>query len=114
MAEVVIRDELISAPRSSLNLPIGSRRRFRAVRMSLEDVKAVKTALGGRERRGARCLLGRDTRLLLERGEEPPHGLRAMVPLEYSGRLSQTLGLGNKITSPFVPLPVDEPDPMRR
>ena len=48
--------------------------------------------------------------LLLQRGEEPPHGLRAMVPVNLR-HASERLALGNKITSLFVPLPVDEPDP---
>ena len=50
----------------------------------------------------------------LERGEEPPtHGLRAMVPVNLRAA-GEHLGLGNKITSLFVHLPVAEPEPGRR
>ena len=114
MADLVIRDELIAAPRSSLNVPIGTRRRFRAVRTSLDEVKAIKTALGGTVNDVvlAACSAG-IRELLVTRGERPPPGLRAMVPVNLR-QASERLGLGNKITSLFVPLPVDEPDPVCR
>ena len=47
MAEVLVRDELIAAPRSSLNAPIGGRRRLAVANVPLEDLKRIKAALGG-------------------------------------------------------------------
>ncbi len=52
-------------------------------------------------------------RLLLSRGERPPHGMRAMVPVNVR-QASEHLELGNKITSLFVELPVDVDDPAER
>ena len=114
MAELVVRDELISAPASSLNVPIGTDRRFRLVRVPLSEVKGVKRALGGTVNDVvlAACSGGLH-KLLVERGETPPAGVRAMVPVNLR-EASQELALGNRITSLFVPLPVDEPDPRER
>ena len=83
LAELVIKDELIAAPKSSLNRPIGIERRFAVVRASLEDVKAVKDELGGTVNDVVLATVsGGLRRLLVERGDElPPQGLRAMVPM---------------------------------
>ena len=47
LAELIVRDELIGAPHTSLNVPIGSTRRFAVVNRPLEDFKAIRRALGG-------------------------------------------------------------------
>ena len=47
MAEVVLRDEVVAAPRCSLNAPLSPQRRFRVVRADLAELKRVKDALGG-------------------------------------------------------------------
>jgi WS/DGAT/MGAT family acyltransferase len=114
MAELVVRDELVAAPHSSLNSPIGGARRFRVVHVPLSEVKGVKRALGGTVNDVvlAACSGGL-RKLLVERGEEPPAGVRAMVPVNLRAS-SQELALGNRITSLFVPLPVEEPDPRQR
>ena len=115
LAELVARDEVIAAPKSSVNRPIGTERRFAIVRASLDDVKAVKNALGGTVNDVVLAsVTGGLRRLLLERGEEPPaKGLRAMVPVNIRGTGGQ-LALGNKITSLFVHLPVVEPEAAHR
>ena len=115
MAELIIRDEVIAAPCTSLNVPIGTRRRFEVVRAGLDDLKLVKNALGGTVNDVVLAIAtGGLRRILLERGEDPPrHGLRAMVPVNVRSVAGQ-LELGNKITSLFVHLPVAEPDPLRR
>lgn len=114
MTELVIRDELVAAPRSSLNVPIGTRRRFRTVRASLDEAKAIKADLGGTVNDVVLAACSGGIRaLLLERGERPPAGLRAMVPVNLR-QASERLALGNKITSLFVPLPVEVPDPAER
>ena len=115
MAELIVRDELISAPHTSLNEPIGSTRRFEIVRASLPELKAIGHALGGtfNDVVLAACTTGLRN-LLLSRGEEPPAaGLRAMVPMNVR-EASEQLALGNRVSSLFVELPVAEPGPRER
>src|SRR5512144_1842258 len=47
VAELLVRDELRGAPRTSLNVPIGRNRRLAEVSIQLEELKAVKRRLGG-------------------------------------------------------------------
>ena len=44
---VIVREEIHAAPRTSLNRPIGTLRRFEVVRVPLADLKEIKDALGG-------------------------------------------------------------------
>lgn len=115
LAEVLVRDELIAAPRSSLNVPIGTARRYRSVRVPVGELKAVKRELGGTLNDVVLAVVaGGMRRLLLERGEDPPpRGLRAMVPVNVRAGAEQ-LELGNRITSLFLHLPVAEPEPLQR
>ncbi|HXW59099.1 MAG TPA: wax ester/triacylglycerol synthase family O-acyltransferase [Solirubrobacteraceae bacterium] len=115
LAELIVRDELIAAPHTSLNLPTGATRRFDIVRASLPELKAIKRALGGSVNDVvlAACTTGL-RQLLLSRGEQPPpEGIRAMVPVNIR-TASQQLALGNRISSLFVELPVAEPDALTR
>ncbi|HEU0024170.1 MAG TPA: wax ester/triacylglycerol synthase family O-acyltransferase [Thermoleophilaceae bacterium] len=114
-AEVIVRDEAVPAPRCSLNVPIGATRRFMVVRADLDEIKAIKSELGGTVNDVVLAAVAQGLRvLLLERGEEPPSsGLRAMVPVNVR-TAGQRLGLGNRVSSLFVHLPVAEPDPGRR
>ncbi|HET9104006.1 MAG TPA: wax ester/triacylglycerol synthase family O-acyltransferase [Solirubrobacteraceae bacterium] len=109
LAELLVRDELIAAPHSSINGEIGSSRRFGVVTVPLADLKAIQAELGGslNDVVLAACTSGLRT-LLRERGERPPAGLRAMVPQNIRAA-SEHLALGNRISSLFVELPVDEP-----
>jgi WS/DGAT/MGAT family acyltransferase len=115
LAELLVRDELIAAPASSLNRPIGSERRFEVVRVPLARLKEIKSALGGTVNDVALAAVsGGLRRLLIERGEEPPRqGLRAMVPVNIR-QAGEKLALGNRITSLFVHLPVAVGDPFAR
>jgi WS/DGAT/MGAT family acyltransferase len=114
-AEVLLRDELIPAPATSLNDPIGSLRQIETVRFDLGDLKAIKNRLGGTVNDVALAIVtGALRSLLLYRDEVPPRrGLRAMVPMNIRDAAEQ-LGLGNRITSLFAHLPVSESDPLRR
>jgi diacylglycerol O-acyltransferase / wax synthase len=114
-ADVLLRDELIPAPSTSLNDPIGSLRRIETIRLELDDLKAVKNRLGGTVNDVAlAALTGALRSLLLYRDEAPPRrGLRAMVPMNIR-QAAEELGLGNRITSLFAHLPVAEADPLRR
>ena len=115
LAELIVRDEVIAAPHSSLNVPIGSTRRYAVARTSLDELKAIGRELSCSVNDAllAACTTGL-RRLLLARGEElPPRGLRAMVPMNVRDA-SDHLALGNRISSLFVDLPVAEPDPRAR
>jgi len=113
--DLLVRDELIAAPHSSLNVPIGATRRIAVVHVELEELQKIRSALGGKINDVVLCAAtGALRELLLARGDEPPHqGLRAMVPVNV-----RTVGddgeLGNKVSSLFVDLPVAEVDPLRR
>jgi WS/DGAT/MGAT family acyltransferase len=115
IAELLYRDELIAAPRTSLNLPIGPNRRLAVLEIPLADLKAVKGTLGGTVNDVVLAAsAGGLRRLLLDRDDElPAQGLRAMVPVNIRAA-SERLALGNKVTSLFVHLPVIESDPKAR
>jgi diacylglycerol O-acyltransferase len=115
LADVLLRDEVVPAPKTSINIPIGTRRRFDVVRADLDELKAVKRELGGSVNDVVlAATAGGLRRLLLSRDEKlPSRGLRAMVPVNVRAA-SEQLELGNKITSLFVHLPVAEPEPLRR
>ncbi len=115
LAELIVRDELIAAPCTSLNAPIGATRRFEIVRASLLDLKAIRREFGGSVNDVvlAACTAGL-RRLLLSRREPPPtEGLRAMVPMNVRND-SEQLALGNRVSSLFVELPVAESDAFAR
>jgi WS/DGAT/MGAT family acyltransferase len=110
LAELIVRDELVGAPHASLNVPIGSTRRFAVVSRPLAELKTIRRRRGGsiNDVVLAACTTGLRL-LLLERGEQPPRqGLRAMVPMNIR-QSTERLALGNRISSLFVELPVGEP-----
>jgi len=113
--DLLVRDELIAAPRSSLNVPIGATRRVATVHVELEELQRVRSGLGGKVNDVVLCAATGGLReLLLDRGEDPPRqGLRAMVPVNIR-REGDRGELGNKVSSLFVELPVAEADPLRR
>jgi WS/DGAT/MGAT family acyltransferase len=115
LTELVVRDELIAAPRTSLNVAIGAKRRIAVTGVPLAELKAIKTRLGGTVNDVVLATAAGGLRsLLLSRGESlPPQGLRAMVPVNIRAA-GEELALGNRITSLFVHLPVDEEDPLAR
>ena len=115
LAELIVRDELIAAPHTSLNVPIGSTRRFAVVNRPLAELKAIRRRLGGsiNDVVLAACTTGL-RRLLLARGEElSRRGVRAMVPMNVR-QDSERLALGNRISSLFVDLPTASEDAVDR
>jgi diacylglycerol O-acyltransferase / wax synthase len=115
VADILVRDELIGAPATSLNVPISGTRRFAVARADLNEMKAVKRALGGTFNDVVLAVVTGALRAFLEhRGDElPAHGLRAMVPVSL--RASGEEGaLGNRVSSLFVDLPVATGDPAAR
>ena len=112
---VLVRDELVPAPKSSLNVPIGATRRFTALRFTVDDFRQIKTRLGGTVNDVALALCAGGLRsLLLHRGDElPPAGLRGQIPVNIRPA-TEEYALGNRLTSLFIPLHVSEPDPLTR
>jgi diacylglycerol O-acyltransferase len=112
---MILDEELHPAPHTSLNEPIGTRRRFEVVRVPLAELKRIKGSLGGTINDVALAATSSALRaLLLARGEAlPQQGLRAMVPMNV--RLAgERLALGNRISSLFLELPVAQPDAVVR
>jgi diacylglycerol O-acyltransferase / wax synthase len=106
LAELLIEDEMTGAPSCSLNVPIGSTRRYAVVRRPLADLTAISHALGGpvSDVALAACTSGL-RRLLLERDEDlAPEGLRAMFPVNLRDAQDS-----NPVGFRFVSLPVGEP-----
>ena len=115
LVDLMVHDEVIGAPGTSLNVPIGQARRFAVVRAPLAELKAISRELHGSVNDVvlAACTTGL-RRLLESRGERlPARGLRAMVPMNLRDE-SGHMALGNQVTSLFVELPVAEDDPAER
>jgi WS/DGAT/MGAT family acyltransferase len=113
--ELIVREELVGAPHSSLNGPMSATRHFATVRLDLADVNATRTRLGGTLNDLVLALCAGGLRhLLLSRGDDLPDGdLRAQVPVNI--RLEDRAhALGNELTSLFVELPVTETEPFAR
>jgi WS/DGAT/MGAT family acyltransferase len=112
---MVVRDELIGAPRTSLNRRIGATRRLAAVDARLEDLKQIKRRLGGTVNDVVLAATAGGLRHLFEhrREDSGPKAVRAMVPVSLR-QAGEALALGNRVSSLFVDLPVAEPDPLRR
>ncbi len=112
--ELIVREQVIAAPRTSLNGEMSATRRYAVVRVRLADVMAARTALGGTVNDVVLAVCaGGLRRLLLSRGDPLPAGLRAQVPVNLRGD-DREHALGNELTSLFVELPLDEPDPIER
>jgi diacylglycerol O-acyltransferase len=111
VAELLIEEEIVGAPRCSLNVRIGPTRRYAAVRCPLVDLTTISEGLEGTvsDAALAACATGL-RRLLLERDEDlPPTGLRAMLPVNMN-HAADGAAVGYRLVS----LPVAEPNPLVR
>jgi diacylglycerol O-acyltransferase len=115
LVELLVRDELVAAPSTSLNVALSEHRRIAVTEVSLEEIKAITRALGGTVNDVILALVTASLReLLIARGETPPPaGLRAMVPVNIRAA-AEHLELGNRVTSLFVHLPVSVAEPRPR
>jgi WS/DGAT/MGAT family acyltransferase len=102
------------APRTSLNRPIGSDCRLAVVRSHLELAKQVAHAHHAKVNDVVLAAVAGGLRQLLAGRGEPVEGLvlRAMVPISLHQQPGQTRG--NQDGMMMVPLPLGEPDPVRR
>ncbi len=102
---------LSSAPRTPLTVPTGPHRVYAVARAELDDLRAVKDALGGTVNDVVLAIVaGALGRWLRERGERP-EGIvpRACVPVSVSVE-----GAAHSLAAVAVPLPVGIADPARR
>ncbi len=99
----------------SLSGPIGPHRRWAWTEAQFDELKAIRTALGGTVNDVVLASIATGFRDLLERRGSLREGLvvRSMVPV--SMRQEHERGtLDNRISAVFVDLPVAEPDPVAR
>jgi diacylglycerol O-acyltransferase / wax synthase len=102
------------APRTSLNVSVGRRRRFEGVQISLDDVKSIRKSLGGTINDVVLAGVSGGLRRLLEsRGDDLDLTMKALCPVSVRDD-SQRMQLGNRVSAMFVDLPVGEPDPVER
>ncbi len=115
IADLVVREELIGAPHSSINGPLGATRGYAAVHAEIAELDEIRHGLGGTLNDVVLAVsAGALRHLLLARGDTPPDaGLRAQIPVNIRTSENQH-DLGNVLTSLFVELPVAEPDPVAR
>ncbi|HEX8856077.1 MAG TPA: wax ester/triacylglycerol synthase family O-acyltransferase [Thermoleophilaceae bacterium] len=101
------------APSSPYNVKLGPHRRFRWVRASLDDVKAIKNALGGTVNDVVLTVVSQALgRHLRGRGVDTDGlVLKAMVPVSVRAQ-SERGALGNKVAAMMAPLPVGVEDPL--
>lgn len=108
------------ASRSSINGPIGPRRRWSTTSIPITEIKMVRSALGGSFNDVTLAALTRGFRGLLEkRGEPLDRPLRACVPVSLRPRDEKGLAVGdgnlaNRISALFADLPVALSDPTER
>jgi WS/DGAT/MGAT family acyltransferase len=113
-ADMIIKDEIIGAPSTSLNGPMSGTRNFATVEYALEDVKEIADAHHGTVNDVVLALCaGGLRRLLLARGEPLPSNMRAQVPVNVR-TADSAHKLHNELTSLFVELPLDEGNPIAR
>jgi len=103
-----------SAPRTSLNGAISPHRRFAVAEAAMDDLRAVKDALGGTVNDVVLAVVsGALRRLLEERGERLDDPMVALVPI--SARTEEDRGLmGNKVSAMLVSLASSVADPVDR
>jgi diacylglycerol O-acyltransferase / wax synthase len=103
------------APRTSLNRPIGSHRRLAVIRSDLALVRQIAHAHGGTVNDVLLAAVAGGLRDLLRSRGEDVEGmvLRVFVPVSlHKEQLGQARG--NLDGAMVVPLPIGEPDPVRR
>jgi WS/DGAT/MGAT family acyltransferase len=103
------------APRTSLNAPVGSRRRLAVMHIDLADVKRVAHSHHGKVNDVILSLAAAGLRAVLHSRAQPVDRLRLHVNVAVSLRTSgQTAEAGNRTGGIIVRLPLGEPDPHRR
>jgi WS/DGAT/MGAT family acyltransferase len=104
-----------SAPSTPLNGAITARRSFGMAEVDLEDVKAVRKALGGTVNDVVLAICAGALRTYLSEHAALPvdQGLVAMCPISVRSEADKS-AMGNQISSMFVSLATDIDDPVKR
>ncbi|GAC67479.1 wax ester synthase/diacylglycerol acyltransferase [Gordonia soli NBRC 108243] len=101
-----------SAPRTILDVPIGSARRFAAQQWPLERLRSIGSEMGLTVNDVIVAMCGSALRAyLIDRDELPDEPLIAMVPVSLHTADDSD---GNSVTAILANLATDEPDPERR
>ncbi|HEX9994959.1 MAG TPA: wax ester/triacylglycerol synthase family O-acyltransferase [Acidimicrobiales bacterium] len=107
-------------PHSTLNGPIGPHRRYAWASTTVDDIKAIRRALGGTFNDVVLAVITRGFRdLLLSRGEPVDRVVRTLVPVslrprDVTGKAVGDNTLANKVSAMFASLPVGIDDPVER
>ena len=111
----VLLGAVVPTPTSSLNGPLGRRRRYAVAQTSLPELHDIGAAFDSTVNDVAvTALAGAYRRLLCERGEQPaPGSVRIVIPVSVrSGDAKHAMG--NRVSVLIAPLPVDIDDPVER
>jgi diacylglycerol O-acyltransferase / wax synthase len=112
----LLRSGARGAPPAPFNQPIGPHRRFDWLPMSLDEIGALRSALGGTLNDVVLAVAAGALRrfLKISRHTDPDAlELRAMAPVSMRA-LGEHGQLGNRVSAWLVPLPIGERDPLRR
>jgi WS/DGAT/MGAT family acyltransferase len=111
----VVRRGMDSAPDTPLNVRIGPHRRIATVEARLDDLKRIKSALGGTVNDVVLAASAGAIRNWLHGRGIRTEGMDMRVCVPMSTRAKDESGtLGNQITQVVVPLPVYLADPLER
>ena len=105
-----------TAPRSRLNVPVSHERTWSAAILSLERIKAIRTAFAGEATINDVVLTvcaGALRRYLLEKDDLPAKPLVAMVPISVRAE-DERGAMGNRVSAMLVSLATDIDDPRER
>jgi diacylglycerol O-acyltransferase / wax synthase len=111
-----VAKQAVTPTARSLNGPVGPHRRWAWSEAQVDELRAVRSALGGTVNDIVLAAIARGFRDLLKgRGELSSQKLvvRSMVPVSVR-RPGERGALDNRISAVFVDLPVGDPDPVAR
>jgi diacylglycerol O-acyltransferase len=112
-ARAAREDILPRAPASALNAHIGPRRSLVGYHAPRTELRAARARSGGTLNDvGLAVVAGALRALALQSGEAPVAPLKAMVPV--SMRRANEMGVGNRMSMPYIRLPVHLPTPEER
>ncbi len=105
----------LTAPRTSINASVSTRRRVAFAVSSLADVKRLKNAIGTSVNDVILAICTGVLRsYLTSRDELPERPLVSVVPVSVAQQLTTTKESSNKISGMFVQMPTNEDDPLQR
>lgn len=113
IASRLVRQQLEPPAPTSLNGPTGKSRHLSALDVSLESLERVGRELGGSANDVMMTAIAGGLHRLFEQRGEGVERVRAILPLDPR-RASDSLALGDEVSSLFIELDVGESDPFRR